>query len=279
MNAASLLDFGAALTAELAGEVAAELPAFEAILTRTRREQVVDLLRDAILSGQIAPGTQLVEMKLASRIGVSRGSIREAIRELVEQGLLVSKPYGGTFVATITESGMDEVFGLRKVLEQHAFRLVWPIRDAEYRREFVARHNALIAAVQTDDMALEIAAEMRFHSTSYQFSRNALLLEMWQMLAQRIQLGFIISQTVDRRRSFKNANERYLRAAIGNDLDALLIEVDRHIDMGLRRVRRFLRKLSRRIVPTSEALALASSQPASEQPPKPFRDTASDRRS
>ena len=45
-----------------------------------------------------------VELKLATRLGVSRGSIREAIRELIEQGLLVSKPYGGTYVTTIAEA-------------------------------------------------------------------------------------------------------------------------------------------------------------------------------
>src|SRR4051794_1056086 len=92
LNAASLPEIAAGLTGE--DEKRPDLPAFDAILTRTRREQVVSLLREAILSGQIASGTQLVEMKLAARIGVSRGSIREAIRELVEQGLLISKPYG-----------------------------------------------------------------------------------------------------------------------------------------------------------------------------------------
>jgi DNA-binding GntR family transcriptional regulator len=109
----------------------------------------------------------------------------------------------------------------------------------------VARHDALLATVTADDMAAEIKAEMHFHGTPYQFSGNALLLEMWQMLAQRIRLGFMISQTVDRRRSFKSANERYLRMALGDDLDAMLTEVDRHLDMGLRRVRRFLRMTAR----------------------------------
>lgn len=260
MIAAPALD--PASDSTLADDKADALPAFDVILTRTRREQVVQLLRDAIMSGQIAPGTQLVEMKLAARIGVSRGSVREAIRELIEQGLLVSKPYGGTFVASITESSMDEVFGVRKVLEQHAFRLVWPHRDPEYRREFVARHDALIATIAQDDMAAEIKAEMHFHSTAYQFSRNALLLEMWHMLAQRIQLGFIISQTVDRRRSFKNANRHYLAAALGDDLDIMLAEVDRHIDMGFRRVRRFLREGAARPL----AADAASASPSATRP-------------
>ncbi len=212
------------------------------MLIRTRREQVVELLRESVMSGQIAPGTQLVEMKLAARMGVSRGSVREAMRELVEQGLLVSKPYGGTFVATITEPDMAELFDMRKALERHAFRLIWPHRTAQYRKEFIRRHDELIVAAETGGMSAEIKAEMHFHSTSYEFSGNRLLLQIWEMLADRIRLGFVISQTVDKRRSFKTANARYLRCALGDDLGAMLAEVDRHIDMGLRRVRRFVRQ-------------------------------------
>ena len=218
------------------------LPDFSAIVSRTRREQVADVLRELILSGQLAQGAQLVELKLAARLGVSRGSVREAIRELVDEGLLVSKPYGGTYVATVTERGMVELFDLRKVMERHAFNLVWPHRTAAYRREFTRRHDALIAADAAGGMSAEIKAEMHFHSTSYEFCGNSLLLEMWQMLAHRIQLGFVISQTVDRRRSFRAANARYLRCALGDDLAAMMAEVDRHIDMGLRRVRRFVRQ-------------------------------------
>jgi DNA-binding GntR family transcriptional regulator len=216
------------------------LPHFEAVVSRTRREQVVDLLREAILSGQLVRGSQLVEMKIATRLGVSRGSLREAIRELVEQGLLVSKPYAGTFVATIAESAMAELFDLRRVLERHAFCLVWPRRSAEYRRSFVERHDALLAAAASGVVAAEVRAEMHFQSTSYEFSGNAMLLETWQMLVGRIQLGFLIAQTVDRPRAVKLANERYLRCALGDDLDAMLQELDRHIDLGLRRVRRFM---------------------------------------
>ena len=73
------------------------------VLPKTRRAQVVETLRNFILSGQLAPGTQLVESKLAGRFGVSRGSIREAIRELVDHGLLVYRPYAGTFVVNLDE--------------------------------------------------------------------------------------------------------------------------------------------------------------------------------
>ena len=112
---------------------------FATIMTRTRREQVVDRLRDAILSGQLAQGTQLVELKLATRLGVSRGSIREAIRELIEQGLLVSKPYGGTYVTTIAEAEMAELFQVTpQSITQH-IRVIY--QDAELVTEATCKES------------------------------------------------------------------------------------------------------------------------------------------
>ena len=116
------------------------LPEFEFVLSRTRRAQVAEVLRNAIFAGKIAPGTQLVELKLAHRLGVSRGSVREAILELVEQGLVVSKPYAGTFVSRIDETVLSELFSLRKLLDRYAFTMLWPHRADTYHTEFTARN-------------------------------------------------------------------------------------------------------------------------------------------
>src|SRR5271165_4637628 len=102
------------------------LPMFNPIIANTRRAQVAETLRNAILAGEITQGTQLVEMKVAAKFGVSRSSIREAVRELVEQGLLVHRPYAGTFVARLDERSMIELFSVRCALERHAFTLLWP---------------------------------------------------------------------------------------------------------------------------------------------------------
>src|SRR5262249_726819 len=99
----------------------ASLPEFEAVLPMTRRAQIASSLRNIILSGQLTPGPQLVESKLASRFGVSRGSIREAIRELVDEGLLINRPYAGTFVVDLDEKMLIELFSLRVALEQFCF--------------------------------------------------------------------------------------------------------------------------------------------------------------
>jgi len=219
-----------------------KLPEFELILSRTRRAQVAETLRNAIFAGSFAPGTKLVEMKLASRLGVSRGSVREAILELVEQGLLVNKPYAGTFVAHIDEKALSELFSLRKILDRHVYTLLWPHRNEAYRREFTARNRAIAKAMQTGQRTAAIKAEMHFHSYPYEFSGNDVLLEVWQLLAHRIQLCFTVSQTVVFGPAFTTENEHYLAAALGDDLDRMHAEVERHFDLGLEAVRRALKR-------------------------------------
>ena len=89
------------------------LPEFDTVLPKTRRAQVAETLRNFVLGGRIEPGTQLIESKLATSLGVSRSSIREAIWELIDQGLLVNRPYAGTFVVSVDEKTMIDLFSLR----------------------------------------------------------------------------------------------------------------------------------------------------------------------
>jgi DNA-binding GntR family transcriptional regulator len=214
------------------------------VLPKTRRAQVVETLRNFILSGQLAPGTQLVESKLAGRFGVSRGSIREAIRELVDHGLLVYRPYAGTFVVNLDERTMTELFSLRGALERFCFTQLWPRRDGVYRREFMARHVALIKAVRSQKRYAAIKAEMHFHSYPFEFAGNQILLDVWHQLSQKIQLSFVMSQVIVRDVDFIGTNERYVEIALGEDLDKMLCEIDIHLEMGVAAVKKLMKETS-----------------------------------
>ncbi len=213
--------------------VESALPAFAVVLPMTRRAQVAETLREAILTGQLAPGSQLVELKLAERFGVSRGSIREAIWELIDQGLAVNKPYSGTFVIEIDMETMRELFALRGALEKFCFAEIWPKRDSAFRAEFVARHAALVEAATARSRPATVTAEMRFHSLPYEFCGNRILLDVWHQLAKKIQLGFAMSQELLQGEAFISDSTRYLAAALGEDLPAMQREIDRHLTLGL----------------------------------------------
>lgn len=221
---------------------AAGLPEFDTVMPMTRRAQVAESLRTYILSGQIAPGTQLVESKLASRFGVSRGSIREAIWELIDQGLLINRPYAGTFVVSLDEKTLNETYSLRGAIERYCFTQLWSRRDSTFRKEFLARHRALVKAIRTRKAFDAIEAEMHFHSYPYEFSGNSVLLDVWHQLSQKIQLSFVMSQVIVRGADFIATSKTYVAAALGDDLDRMHSEIDRHLGLGVIAAQKMMRE-------------------------------------
>jgi len=221
-----------------------QLPQFDVVLPMTRRAQVAETLRNFILSGQIEPGTQLVESKLANRFGVSRGSIREAIWELIDQGLLVNRPYAGTFVVSLDGKTMREVYSLRGVLERYCFTQLWPKRDEAFRKQFTLRHGVLVKAIRAQKHVNAIKAEMKFHSYPYEFLGDSILLDVWHQLSQKIQLSFVMSQVIVRGIEFIATSEAYIEIALGDDLDRMHREIDRHLELGLIAVKKLMHEKS-----------------------------------
>lgn len=86
-------------------------------------ELSVRRLRHEILSGVLPPGERLIEEQLTSRFGISRAPLREALRELAQQGLVEHLPRRGVRVAELSALDVDELFGLRDVLERYAMEL------------------------------------------------------------------------------------------------------------------------------------------------------------
>jgi DNA-binding GntR family transcriptional regulator len=200
----------------------------------TRRTQVVDVLRDAILSGALLPGTRVTEQDLAARLRVSRGPIREAIRELINDGLLESQPYSGTYVSVMDGQAIIAAYGLRRVLEKYAITLVWPRRDAEFKIGLVRKYEALLAAAKSGNVASELAAEMEFHGFPCAFSKDKLLLTTWHHVTRRMQIGFILHRTSPESPGAVKMHEPYLASALGDNLDRMLAEIDSHLDLGLK---------------------------------------------
>jgi DNA-binding GntR family transcriptional regulator len=210
------------------------LPTFAPAPVTTRRDHVAEALRRSILAGQMTPGTQLVEGPLAAQFGVSRGLLREAIRELIETGLVVNRPYAGAFVAEINGQLLRDVYEMRRIMEAQAYRKVWPLRDQAFRDELQRRFDSMIEAVQSGDLGAEIRAEAHFHGLVYERCGNHLMPSFWQQMTQKIQLGFAICQIAHApKMDFEQNHRRFLAMALGDDLDAMLRELDVHLDRGL----------------------------------------------
>src|SRR3954469_14550899 len=106
-------------------------PRLERLEPRALSDRLVDPLKRVIIAGELRPGDRVLETDLAEQLGVSRGPVREAFRELEQEGLLISYPHRGTFVATLPEDEIEEVYALRAHLEGYAARRVVNERQAE----------------------------------------------------------------------------------------------------------------------------------------------------
>jgi len=208
----------------------------------TLREQLVELIRSSVLRGSILPGDRLVEAQLSEQLGVSRGPIREAIRQLVDEGLVENVPYRGTVVRTLTVEDIEEIFSFRILLESYAFRRVWPLRDRGFSTALVDRHEALQQAIRSGNRQDAIIREMDLHGLAYERAEHALLLESWTMLRARLHMYFTFHHMAhDRTGSRLDAHDRYVALAGGDDLDAMIDEIDTHMRRGLDRLRAFVR--------------------------------------
>jgi DNA-binding GntR family transcriptional regulator len=148
-------------------------------------ESVADRLREEILDGRLAAGTRLVETELAARFGVSRGPIRDALSDLSRLGLTVDLPRRGTFVSSLTERDLEEVYVIRRAIEEAAVRLAIE-RAAD--EEVTALFEALAtveSAYAGDDLAAAWEADMEFHRACSRLSGNGRLMELFDRLASQ----------------------------------------------------------------------------------------------
>lgn len=208
---------------------------------QTFREQIVEALRSSIISGALVPGSQIVEADMAERFHVSRGPLREALRQLVEDGLLVTVPYTGTHVVDLSIGEIHEIFSLRTELEIFAFRQMWPKRDAAYRAGLNARHDRLLASIAAGDDESSIQDELALHSHVYESCGHGLLLGIWQGLRGKLQLYWAAHHRAHGRRGpHPDGHRRYVETALGEDLDALVEEIRAHMVRGFGQTEAFL---------------------------------------
>ncbi len=161
---------------------------FSPIEQRTLRFNVVESIRAAILDGSLAAGSQLVEARIAEEMGISRAPVREALRQLEEEGLVVSIPYKGTFVNRLGPDQIAEIASLRMVLEPFAIqRALSRLRDGGVERLELAVQR-LIERAQQGDAAGCVEAHLAVHRVFYELAEHKLLLEIWRGLEGQLRL-------------------------------------------------------------------------------------------
>jgi DNA-binding GntR family transcriptional regulator len=122
---------------------------------KTKKDFVTDILRDAILSGEFQPGERLMQDELAERLNVSATPIREALRQLVAEGVLRHSPHKGVQVAEVNQADVRGVYVIRSALESLATRLAVPQlnpADVEHLRGLQSQMESLSESGRLKEM-------------------------------------------------------------------------------------------------------------------------------
>ncbi len=148
-------------------------------------QRVADQLRDEILDGRLPAGARLLETDLAGRFGVSRGPVRDALAELSRAGLAVDLPRRGTFVSSLTEQDLSEVYVIRRAIEEAAVELaVEHASEGEVEAMYAALRETELAYA-AGDLAAAWEADMAFHRCYCRMSGNGRLLALFDSLASQ----------------------------------------------------------------------------------------------
>ncbi len=150
------------------------------------RDVVFNTLREAILKGDLEPGERLMEIALANRLGVSRTPIREAIRKLELEGLVVMIPRRGAQVASITKKDLQDVLEVRSSLEVLATELACERINAEQLDALKGALNRFEEVLGSGDVSVIARADVDFHDVIFSSTGNARLVQILNNLREQM---------------------------------------------------------------------------------------------
>ena len=153
-------------------------PNFQVNMNEYLRDVVFNTLRQAILRGELKPGERLMEIQLANKLGVSRTPIREAIRKLELEGLVLMIPRKGAEVAEITEKSLKDVLEIRRALEDLAVRLACEKITKEELKELKKAGDEFKKVLKSQDITEVAEADVRFHDVIYMATDNPKLIQL-----------------------------------------------------------------------------------------------------
>ena len=150
------------------------------------RDVVFQTLRQAILKGILQPGERLMEIHLAQKLGVSRTPVREAIRMLELEGLVIMVPRKGAIVAEITVSDLEDVLEVRAALEDLAVRKACQNMSGEQLVELKAAARKFEESLKEEDLLACAGADVEFHELICKSTKNRRLIQILNNIREQI---------------------------------------------------------------------------------------------
>jgi len=205
---------------------------------KTQRFALARALEKAILEGRIKPGTRLPELLLSKELGVSQASVREALQQLENSGLVVKYPHRGSFVISIAAQDLVDIYQLRQELEPIACGLAAERMSAEQLEALQACIGEMQSAAARRDYQSHSNADLQFHRLIWEAQPNRYLEKMLKVICLPLFANDLIrrypSAYLNYERSFQQ--HRLILSALRTRDAALVQKLVRRL------IRRFLRQ-------------------------------------
>ncbi len=202
---------------------------FEPLEHQKAPTAVLAQIRQAILSGSLAAGSQLREAHIAEEMGISRSPVREALSRLEEEGLVEKVPFKGAFVASVSAETIAEIGALRFLLEPYAVSLAVPkLNDADWKnlRRILEQLDRAVGR----DPGTEIEKHLAFHRYFYEKCGNESLLSIWRDWESKLRLFFIVDhEKFTNLHDVAEVHEELITIIQSGDQDAIRAAFSHHV--------------------------------------------------
>jgi DNA-binding GntR family transcriptional regulator len=193
-------------------------------------DQVAGILRQRVLDGELRPGTSLPEIPLSASLGVSRNTMREAVRILCLEGLLKRNIHRGVTVSQLSLRDVQEIYHLRRMLEIAAV-----LSARRGRKEILEELRSLVdgyeKAVRSRDWNRAVSCDLQFHSTLIRFHDNRRLETFYQKVIGEVRMGMVlVDRTHDNPGGLIPVHRKIYQLLVAGKLKQCAAVLARHLD-------------------------------------------------
>lgn len=197
---------------------------------RSLCERIYAHLRNKIMHNELQAGSRIHYDQLMEELGVSRTPLRDALKELQQDGFIEVKPRSGTFVNIPKLKDIVEIFDLRKALESLALELAWPNIPESVLHELRAECDQADQWINAEQFAPFFEADRRFHRTLISYSKNERLMQMMEKLEMQVTRFRIMMTTNAKRPAQANEQHKQIIAALQNgDVPHARAMMEKHV--------------------------------------------------
>ena len=203
---------------------------FEAVPTQSLVAAARAQIERAIARGDLAPGQKLIEGHIASRLGMSRGPVREAARLLENQGLLVSHPRRGFFVREFREKDIDDLYEMRACIWGYAIQVAAERVTPEDIAELNRQYDRMLELADAGPSHVFLDSVITFHQTICRMSRNERLTRVFDDLSVEIrQVMAVLGISFSRPMNTARSQRVFIEALLQRDGERAMAEVRSYV--------------------------------------------------